>query len=211
VQSFVGEARAKIKRELKVPDNFRLEWGGQYAYLEKAKIRLAMIVPVSLILIFIILLRSLGSVRHSLLVLLCIPFALTGGVFSLYLRGIPFSISAAVGFIALGGIAVLNGVILVDFINKLHASGMGLRESVEQGTLRRVRPVLITALVDGIGFLPMALNTATGAEVQRPLATVVIGGLVTATVLTLLVLPCLYTDVEHAWEHIRGMLHRKEG
>jgi cobalt-zinc-cadmium resistance protein CzcA len=211
LQSFVREAKTKIKKELKLPDNFRLEWGGQYSYLEKAKIRLAMIIPVSLVLIFIILLRSLGSARHSLLVLLCIPFALTGGVFSLYLRGISFSISAAVGFIALGGIAVLNGIILVDFINKLHASGMGLRESVEQGSLNRIRPVLITALVDGIGFLPMALNTATGAEVQRSLATVVIGGLITATVLTLLVMPCLYVIVENLWEYIRGMLGKKRG
>jgi cobalt-zinc-cadmium resistance protein CzcA len=205
LQSFVDEAKARINRELKLPDNFHIEWGGQFNNLEKAKLRLALILPITFILIFIILLRSLGTFRHTFLVLLCIPFALTGGVFSLYIRGISFSISAAVGFIALGGIAVLNGIILVSFINQLRSSGHSVEESVELGSLNRIRPVLMTALVDGIGFLPMALNTGIGAEVQRSLATVVIGGLVTATILTLLVLPCLYSIVENKWIHFKGV------
>jgi heavy metal efflux system protein len=209
LQGFVDEAKALINQELKLPDSFHIEWGGQFNNLEKAKMRLALIVPITLILVFIILLRSLGTFRHTFLVLLCIPFALTGGVFSLLIRGISYSISAAVGFIALGGIAVLNGIILISFIDQLRASGHSVEESVELGSLNRIRPVLMTALVDGIGFLPMAINTGTGAEVQRSLATVVIGGLVTSTILTLLVLPCLYVIMENSWNTIQNQYNKK--
>jgi cobalt-zinc-cadmium resistance protein CzcA len=150
----------------------------------------------TLIAIFLLLFRDLGSLRQTFLVYTSIPFAVTGGVFSLWLRGIPFSISAAVGFIALLGIAILNGMVMVDYINRLRAQGRELREAVLQGARTRVRPVVMTALVAGLGFLPMALNSGLGAEVQRPLATVVIGGILSSTILTLILLPSFYLWME---------------
>lgn len=196
VASFVDEAKSKIGSGLKLDSGYSLDWGGQFKNLEKARLRLLLIVPITLLVIFIILLRNFVSVRLTLLVYSSIPLAVTGGVFSLYLRGIPFSISAGVGFIALLGIAILNSMVLVDFINQLRAKGENVRDAVIHGATVRLRPVVMTALVAGLGFLPMALNTGLGAEVQRPLATVVIGGLITSTLLTLVLLPTLYIWLE---------------
>ncbi|MGH2727963.1 MAG: efflux RND transporter permease subunit, partial [Actinomycetota bacterium] len=164
--------------------------------LEAARRRLAVVVPVALGLIFFFLFRAFGSTRQALLVFTGVPLAVTGGIFSLALRGLPFSISAAVGFIALSGVAVLNGVVLVTYFNRLREEGKPLDEAVSEGALTRIRPVLTTALVASLGFVPMAIATGTGAEVQRPIATVVIGGLITSTLLTLLVLPSLYAWIE---------------
>lgn len=196
VASFVAEAKQKIGSGLKLDAEYTLDWGGQFKNLEKARLRLLLIVPITLLIIFIILLRNFVSVRLTLLVYSSIPLAVTGGIFSLFLRGIPFSISAGVGFIALLGIAILNSMVLVDFINQLRAKGESVRDAVIHGTTVRLRPVVMTALVAGLGFLPMALNTGLGAEVQRPLATVVIGGLITSTLLTLVLLPTLYIWLE---------------
>lgn len=196
VASFVAEAKQKIDSSLKLDSGYTLDWGGQFKNLEKARLRLLLIVPITLLIIFIILLRNFVSVRLTLLVYSSIPLAVTGGIFSLFVRGIPFSISAGVGFIALLGIAILNSMVLVDFINQLRAKGESVRDAVIHGATVRLRPVVMTALVAGLGFLPMALNTGLGAEVQRPLATVVIGGLITSTLLTLVLLPTLYIWLE---------------
>jgi cobalt-zinc-cadmium resistance protein CzcA len=160
--------------------------------LVAARERLALVVPACLLLILGLLYATLGSARLAALVFTGVPLALTGGVVALWVRGMPFSISAAVGFIALSGVAVLNGLVMVTFIEELRAAGKGVEESVHEGSLARLRPVMMTALVAALGFVPMALATGTGAEVQRPLATVVIGGIVSSTLLTLLVLPALY-------------------
>ncbi|CAN5610164.1 CusA/CzcA family heavy metal efflux RND transporter [soil metagenome] len=192
VASFVKEAKAKIESELKPEAGYTVEWGGQFKNLEKARLRLLLIVPLTIAAILLILFVNFGSIRLTLLVATSMPFAVTGGVCALALRGIPFSISAGVGFIALLGIAVLNSMVLVEFIRQQRLEGHGLKESVVNGAITRLRPVLMTAIVAGLGFLPMALNTGMGAEVQRPLATVVIGGLITSTLLTLLLLPALY-------------------
>lgn len=199
IGSFVAEAKQKIEEKLKLPPGYELAWGGQFKNLEKAKGRLVVIIPATLLVIFILLLRSFGTLRHALLVFSAIPFAMVGGVFSLYFRGINFSVSAAVGFIALAGIATLNSMVMVSFFNQLRAEGTTVAITVFKGALTRLRPVSMTALVASLGFLPMALNTGTGAEVQRPLATVVIGGLVTSTLLTLIVVPVLYSWVEQKY------------
>jgi cobalt-zinc-cadmium resistance protein CzcA len=196
VQSFVNEAKLKIDSELKIKPEYSLEWGGQFKNLEHARLRLLLIVPITLLLIFIILLRNFSNVSLTLLVYSSIPFAVTGGILSLFLRGIPFSISAGIGFIALLGIAILNSMVLVDFINQLRESGLSVKEAVVKGASQRLRPIVMTALVAGLGFLPMAINTGMGAEVQRPLATVVIGGLITSMILTLVLLPTLYIWLE---------------
>ena len=192
IASFVAEAQQRIARDVKLPPGTWLEWGGQFKNLEEAKARLAIVVPICFLLIFLLLFSSFGNVKDALLVFSAVPLALTGGVVSLWLRGLPFSISAAVGFIALSGVAVLNGLVMLSFINQLRAEGHSLEEAVVDGAMTRLRPVLMTALVASLGFVPMALATGTGAEVQRPLATVVIGGLASSTLLTLLVLPALY-------------------
>ena len=168
-----------------------MTWGGQFENLQRASARLLIVVPLALFLIFILLFGSFGSVKQALLIYTGIPFAVVGGVFALALRGLPFSISAGVGFIALSGVAVLNGVVMVSYINRLREH-RPLDEAVTEGAETRLRPVLMTALVASLGFVPMAVATSAGAEVQRPLATVVIGGLVTSTILTLLILPTLY-------------------
>ena len=188
---FVGEVREKVNSDVKLPAGTWLDWGGQFENLTAARQRLAIVVPACFALIFLLLHATFGAVRPALLVFTAVPLALTGGVAALWLRGLPFSISAAVGFIALSGVAVLNGLVLVTFINQLREQGRPLEEAVREGALTRLRPVLMTALVASLGFLPMALATGTGAEVQRPLATVVIGGILTATALTLVVLPAL--------------------
>lgn len=196
VASFVAEAKDKIGSGLKMDAGYSVDWGGQFKNLEKARTRLLLIIPITLLVIFIILLRNFGSIRQTLLVYSSIPLAITGGVLLLYIRGISFSISAGIGFIALLGIAILNSMVLVDFINQLRTKGKSPREAVMEGAKSRLRPVIMTALVAGLGFIPMAFNTGMGAEVQRPLATVVIGGLITSTLLTLLLLPALYIWME---------------
>lgn len=196
VGRFVKDAQAKMANDLQLAPDYELSWGGQFKNLEKASAHLMVIVPITLAVIFVLLLQSFGNFRHALLVFSAIPFAMSGGVFSLYLRGIHFSMSAAIGFIALAGIAVLNSMVLVSCFNQLRAEGLPLREVVARGAMARLRPVLMTALVAGLGFLPMALNTGTGAEVQRPLATVVVGGLITSTLLTLIVIPTVYKWIE---------------
>jgi cobalt-zinc-cadmium resistance protein CzcA len=192
IGSFVAEAQAAIEREVKLPPGYFLTWGGQFENLQRASERLLIVVPLALFLIFVLLFTTFGSVRQALLIYTGIPFAIVGGVFALALRGMPFSISAGVGFIALFGVAVLNGVVMVSYINHLRDEGRSIADAVVEGAETRLRPVLMTALVAALGFVPMALASSAGAEVQRPLATVVIGGIVTSTILTLLVLPTLY-------------------
>lgn len=193
VASFVAEAKAKITEQVKLPEGYNIEWGGQFENMERANRRLMIIVPMALGLIFVLLYMSLGSVRDVFIVATGIPLGAVGGVAALALRGMPFSVSAAIGFIALSGVAILNGLVLVTFIKQRLAAGLPLEEAVREGCQVRLRPVLMTALVAAVGFIPMAVNTGVGAEVQRPLATVVIGGIVSNTLLTLLVLPTLYT------------------
>ena len=192
IASFVGEAQKRIADEVTVQPGYWISWGGQFENLISASQRLKIVVPVALLLILILLFSAFGSVKDALLIFTGVPMALTGGSIALWLRDIPLSISAAVGFIALSGVAVLNGVVMISFIKKLIEDGMGLEDAIIGGSLTRLRPVLMTALVASLGFVPMAIATGPGAEVQRPLATVVIGGIISSTILTLLVLPALY-------------------
>ena len=196
VQSFVLEAQEKIAAGVKMPAGYFVEYGGAFKNLQAASKRLAIVVPTALAMIFLLIFMAFGSVRQALIVYTGIPLAVTGGIFALWARDLPFSISAGVGFIALSGVAVLNGVMMISFINQLREEGKTVRDAVIEGALTRLRPVLMTALVASLGFVPMALANGAGAEVQRPLATVVIGGIVTATFLTLLLLPTLYAWVE---------------
>ncbi len=193
--SFVGDAQQTIASQVEIPPGYWTAWGGQFEHLISATQRLQIVVPIVLLLIFLLLFATFGGIRDALLVFTGVPLALTGGVAALWLRDIPLSISAGVGFIALSGVAVLNGVVMISFINKLRAEGTPLDDAIPQGSLTRMRPVLMTALVAALGFVPMAIATGTGAEVQRPLATVVIGGILSSTALTLLVLPGLYRMV----------------
>ncbi|MDR3502525.1 MAG: CusA/CzcA family heavy metal efflux RND transporter [Legionella sp.] len=193
LSSFVTEAKERIEQTVKIPSGYWISWGGQFEQLQSASKRLQIVVPITLLGIFLLLFMSFENISNAVLVFSGIPLALTGGVFALWLRGIPLSISAGVGFIALSGIAVLNGLVMITFINKLREQKkLYLKDAVLQGSLARLRPVLMTALVASLGFVPMALATGTGSEVQRPLATVVIGGIISSTFLTLLVLPGLY-------------------
>ena len=192
IGSFVAEAEELIQQQIKLPSGYWMKWGGQFENLQSATQRLKVVVPVSLLLVFTLLFVMFGNAKDGLLVFTGIPFALTGGIIALWLRGIPLSISAAVGFIALCGVAVLNGLVMLSFIRNLREEGWRLDPAVREGALTRLRPVLMTALVASLGFVPMAIATGTGAEVQRPLATVVIGGILSSTALTLLVLPALY-------------------
>ena len=194
--SFVEQATAAIHQQVKFPANYYFEFGGQFKNLIEAKKRLTVVVPLALSLIFLLIFLSFKSLRQAALIFLCVPLAVSGGIFALSLRGMPFTISAAVGFIALSGIAVLNGIMLISYINQLREEGKSLRDAVVEGTLTRLRPKLMTALVASLGFLPMAIATGAGAEVQRPVATVVIGGIITSTFLTLLVVPLLYEWLE---------------
>lgn len=196
IGSFVTEAQAKIEREVQLPPGYYLKWGGTFENLQRASERLLIVVPIALFLIFVLLYTTFNSIKQALLIYTGIPFAIVGGVFALALRGMPFSISAGVGFIALFGVAVLNGVVMVSFINHLRDEGLSVADAVREGAMTRLRPVLMTALVASLGFIPMAIATSAGAEVQRPLATVVIGGLITSTLLTLLILPTLYSWFE---------------
>jgi cobalt-zinc-cadmium resistance protein CzcA len=192
IESFVRDAEQRIKEQVKLPDGYLVEFGGQFKNLQEARTRLAVVVPSALVLIFVLIFLAFGSLRQAFLVYSGIPLAVTGGVAALWLRGMPFSITAAVGFIALSGVAVLNGLVLVTYFNQLREEGRSIRDAVLEGSFTRLRPVLMTALVASLGFVPMALATGTGAEVQRPLATVVIGGIISSTLLTLIVLPVLY-------------------
>ncbi|MBN8690807.1 MAG: efflux RND transporter permease subunit [Armatimonadetes bacterium] len=195
--SFIAEAQRKVKSDLKLDEGYYVTWGGQFENLQRASQRLTIVVPVALGLIFVLLFSTFGSMKQAALIFTGVPLAITGGIIALALRGMPFSITAGVGFIALSGVAVLNGVVMVSAINRLRSeSGMSVLEAVKTGASQRLRPVLMTALVAALGFIPMALNTGIGAEVQRPLATVVIGGILSATLLTLVVLPVLYTWFE---------------
>jgi cobalt-zinc-cadmium resistance protein CzcA len=190
--SFVAEAEGAIRTRVQIPAGYWIAWGGQFEHLISAARRLQVVVPIVLLLIFLLLFTIFGRVKDALLVFTGVPLALTGGVAALWLRGIPLSISAGVGFIALSGVAVLNGLVMISFINLLRTEGAPLERAIFEGSLTRLRPVLMTALVASLGFVPMAIATGTGAEVQRPLATVVIGGILSSTTLTLLVLPVLY-------------------
>lgn len=192
VASFVEEAQSRIANELDLPEGYVIDWGGQFENLANAKLRFLIVVPVTLLLVFFLLFFSLKNLREVLLIYTGIPFAAVGGVFGLWFRGMPFSVSAAVGFIALGGIAVLNGQILVSAIRGFVDEGRELHTAIADAARQRLRPVLATAITDAAGFLPMALSTGVGAEVQRPLATVVVAGVLTSTALTLFVLPILY-------------------
>lgn len=195
--SFVAEAQQKIRDRVQFDEGYYLTWGGQFENLQRASSRLMIVVPVALALIFVLLFTTFGSAKQALLIFTGVPLAVTGGIVALAMRGLPFSISAGVGFIALSGVAVLNGVVMVSAINKLRQENrMPVADAVREGAMVRLRPVMMTALVAALGFIPMAINTGLGAEVQRPLATVVIGGIVSSTLLTLLVLPALYTLFE---------------
>ena len=192
IGSLVAEAQAKIASRVQLPTGYYVTWGGQFENLASARQRLTLVVPVCFFLIFLLLYSALGSPRDALLVFSAVPLALTGGIVALWLRDMPFSVPAAVGFIALSGVAVLNGLVMLTFIKQLIAEGSAKRDAIVTGAVTRLRPVAMTALVASLGFVPMALATGTGAEVQKPLATVVIGGLISATLLTLFVLPALY-------------------
>ena len=190
--SFVKDVQQAVSETVEVPAGYWVEYGGTYQKLQSAAQRLSIVVPITLVLIIGLLLLALGSLKDALVIFSGVPLALTGGVLALIFRDIPFSISAAVGFIALSGIAILNGLVMVSFIRELFKDGLSLNDSIIQGALTRLRPVITTALVASLGFIPMALNTGIGSEVQRPLATVVIGGIISSTLLTLVVLPALY-------------------
>lgn len=205
IEGFVHSAEQRIKEQVKLPENYIVEFGGQFQNLQEARTRLAVVVPSALVLIFVLIFLAFGSLRQALLVYSGIPLAVTGGVLALWLRGMPFSITAAVGFIALSGVAVLNGLVMISYFNQLREEGKALRDSVIEGSLTRLRPVLMTALVASLGFVPMALATGAGAEVQRPLATVVIGGILSSTFLTLVLLPVLY-----AWSENRSKPHARK-
>lgn len=201
IGSFVSEARLAIKEKVRIPDTYFIEWGGQFENQERAMQRLTFVVPLSIGIIFLLLYSTFQSLRLASLVLLIRPLTTVGGVLALWIRGLHLSVSASIGFIALFGIAVLNGIVMVSTMNRLLESGLESEQAAEQGAVSRLRAVLMTALVASLGFIPMALSTGTGAEIQRPLATVVIGGLATATLLTLYVLPTLYAWIVRPARH----------
>lgn len=194
---FVDEARAAVARQVPLPAGYRLVWGGQFENQQRAAARLGLVVPVALGLIFVVLFMTFGSARQALLILGNIPFALVGGILALWVSGQYLSVPASVGFIALLGIAVLNGLVLVAHFNQLHALGLPIERVVREGAMRRLRPVLMTASITAFGLVPLLLASGPGAEIQRPLAIVVIGGLVSSTALTLLLLPLLYRRFGH--------------
>src|SRR6185437_13648406 len=194
--SAVEEMQQRVKQNVTLPQGYYLQWGGEFENQQRAMGRLRIIVPISIFLIFLMLFNAFGSVKSALLILSNIPFALVGGIVALYITQIPLSVSAAIGFIALFGQAVLNGVVIVSHFNELRGEGMSGSEAAVQGSMTRLRTVLMTAMLAMLGLTPMALSHGIGSEVQRPLAIVIIGGLVSATILTLLVLPALYAMVE---------------
>ena len=190
--SFIKDAQNRIQEKIILPAGYWLDYGGTFEQLISASQRLKIVIPVALLLVFGLLMMAFSSFKDALIIFSGVPFALTGGIFSLWLRGMPFSISAGVGFIALSGIAVLNGLVMVSFIRELFDKGHSVVDAITSGASTRLRPVLMTALVASLGFVPMALNVGIGSEVQKPLATVVIGGIISSTLLTLLVLPALF-------------------
>jgi cobalt-zinc-cadmium resistance protein CzcA len=196
VVGFVADVRAAIEREVKLPDGYYVTYGGQFENEQRAAARLALVVPVSIVLIFLMLFSTFRSLRQAGLIILNIPFAMIGGVVSLYLSGLYLSVPASVGFITLFGVAVLNGVVMVSYFNQLRETGRTVLQAVQEGAERRLRPVLLTALIASLGLVPMLLATGPGSELQRPLAVVVIGGLFTSTLLTLVLLPTLYAWLE---------------
>ena len=200
--SFVRDAQEAVSKNVSLPPGYRIEWGGQFENLERATKRLTLVVPVALFLIFVLLYTTFSAIKPSLLIFLNVPVAATGGIFALAVRGMPLSISAGVGFIAVSGVAVMNGVVLLSHILELRREGLDVDTAIERGSLEKMRTMIMAPLVAGIGFLPMAIATSAGAEVQRPLATVVIGGLVTSTLLTLFVLPTLYRWFESGREEL---------
>jgi cobalt-zinc-cadmium resistance protein CzcA len=215
VAGVVADAQAAINAQVPLSPGIYLKWGGQFENLTAARDRLTIVVPICFAVIMLLLYGALGSVRDAALVFTGVPLALVGGILALVLRGMPFSISAAVGFIALSGVAVLNGLVMVSSIQELMKQGMTRAEAAKEGALTRFRPVAMTALVASLGFVPMALGHGAGAEVQKPLATVVIGGLISATLLTLFVLPTLFArfgsrqlraDTPSGSTHIKGAL-----
>ncbi len=190
--SFVNDAKEQIAANVVLPSGYWISYGGTFEQLESASQRLSLVVPATLFLILTLLVIAFGSVKDALIIFTGVPLALTGGIFALWIRDMPLSISAGIGFIALSGIAVLNGLVMLSFIRQRMEETGELVNSIIDGAMTRLRPVLMTALVASLGFVPMALNVGTGAEVQRPLATVVIGGIISSTLLTLVVLPVLY-------------------
>ena len=202
---FVDEAREAVARDVPLPPGYRVEWGGQFENQQRAAARLGMVVPVALGLIFFVLFMTFGSVRQAALILGNVPFAMVGGVAALWLSGQYLSVPASVGFIALLGIAVLNGLVLVTHFNHLHALGLPMEQVVREGSLRRLRPVLMTASITAFGLVPLLLASGPGSEIQRPLAIVVIGGLVSSTALTLVLLPVLYRRFGQAISSQQGV------
>jgi len=200
VMSFVQDAERGIRESVALPEGYLIEWGGQFEHLTRARQRLLIVVPLALVLVFFMLYASLNSLKDVLIVYTGIPFAALGGILGLYCRGIPFSVSAAVGFIALSGIAVLDGQVMVAAIRGFREQGQSLVEAVLEGARQRLLPVLATSITDALGFLPMMLSTGIGAEVQRPLATVVVCGVISCTVLTLFLLPVFYVMVSRGRE-----------
>jgi len=192
VGSFVDELRHRIDSEVELPQDYYVSYGGQFEHLERARLRLMIVVPIALMLILFLLYTSTRSMRDTLIIFTGAPFAALGGVLALHLAGMPFTISAGVGFVAVSGVSMLNGLVMISTIRQMLDMGVPLREAIESSALLRLRPVLMTALVAALGFVPMMFNTGVGAEVQRPLATVVVGGVISDNVLTLLVLPALY-------------------
>lgn len=193
--SFVSDVQTQINAQVKLPSGYWLDYGGTFEQLESASQRLAIVVPLTLLMVIALLVMAFGSLKDALIIFTGVPLALTGGVLALWLRDMPMSMSAGVGFIALSGIAVLNGLVMLAFIRQLYHETGNLMHAIFEGALTRLRPVLMTALVASLGFVPMAFNVGIGAEVQRPLATVVIGGIISSTLLTLVVLPILYALV----------------
>jgi len=204
---FVSDAQQAVADHVRLPPGYTVSWGGSFQDLQDAMARLSGVVPVALSIIFVLLYLMFGRARLATLIFFNVPFAAIGGIFALAVRGMPFSISAAVGFIALFGVAILNGVVMVSYMEELRAAGLGAAAAARQAAMTRLRPVLMTATVASLGFLPMAISTNSGAEVQRPLATVVVGGLISATMLTLLVLPALYPWFARASGSVRTLSH----
>ena len=190
--SFVAEAQAAVSAQVKLPAGYFVRWGGQFEHLQAATLRLSLATPIALGLIFLLLYSSTHSWKLTALIALALPAAATGGVFALAIRQMPFSVSAGIGFIALFGVAVLNGLVWTNAAEHLRQSGVDVRTAARQASVTRLRPILMTALTGGLGFLPMAIATTPGSEIQRPLATVVIGGLISSTILTTLALPAVY-------------------
>ncbi len=206
VESVVNDIQKKLDAELDLPPGYYITYGGEFENLQRAKSRLQIVVPIALFLIFILLYFALKSFSQSIMIYMAIPLAAIGGIFALWMRDMPFSISAGVGFIVLFGVAVLNGLVLINRFNSLKEEGVtSIRDRIFTGTKERIRPIMLTATTDIFGFLPMAFSASAGAEVQRPLATVVIGGMLTATLLTLVVLPVLYTFVEGRSDRRKGL------